>query len=287
MAHTMATVNVRQLKMLLSTLPSPLVEVTVVKRPSSVIKSPYVADVRFPDGTVGLCHTPGLGCCGLVEAGRRISVGRRAIGASAKTACTAYLAHCEDAEGAFLTGIHPMISQGAARGLLPLLDPTATWESEVRIDEHTRIDFVGTRPDGRKVYVEVKNAMISLELTKPRAERKAVFPEGFRKKKDEPVSPRAVKHAQLLATLAADPLTAGAYLLYTVPRTDCGEGMTINEKDPIYYKAVLGAIRAGVQVRAFALDHSLDGSIKLHKEVLFYIDLSIPTDRTLKIADGL
>ena len=38
--------------MLLHQLP-PLTAVEVVKRPSSVIKSPYVADVRFPDGSIG------------------------------------------------------------------------------------------------------------------------------------------------------------------------------------------------------------------------------------------
>jgi DNA-binding sugar fermentation-stimulating protein len=126
--------------------------------------------------------------------------------------------------------------------------------------------------------VEVKNAMISLETEKPRKERKAVFPEGFRKKKDEPVSPRAVKHAQLLAELVKKPETGAAYLLFTVPRTDCGDGMTINTRDPIYYAAVLAAIRAGVQVRAFALDFSLDGSVRLHKEVPFYINLATRTE---------
>jgi len=262
--------------MLLHQLP-PLTEVTVVKRPSSVIKSPYVADVRFPDGRIGLCHTPGLGCCGLVEAGRRISVSLRSAESTSKTECTAQIAHCADSEGVFYNGIHPMVSQSAAVKLLSILEADVTWESEVRIDDHTRLDFVGTKTDGRKVYVEVKNAMISLETTKPRITRKAVFPEGFRKKKDEPVSPRAVKHAQLLAELAKKPETAAAYLLFTVPRTDCGDGMTINARDPIYYAAVLAAIRAGVQVRAFALDFTLDGAVRLHKEVPFYIDLATRT----------
>lgn len=263
--------------MLLHQLP-PLLEVEVVKRPSSVIKSPYVADVRFPDGRIGLAHTPGLGCCGLVETGRRILVSQKPADSSSKTECTAQIAICEDSEGTFYNGIHPMVSQHAAAGLLSILDPEATWESEVRIDDQTRIDYVGRRPDGRKVYVEVKNSMISLETAKPRKERKAVFPEGFRKKKGDPVSPRAVKHAYTLAGLATNPETAGAFLLFTVPRTDCGDGMTINTRDPIYYAAVLAAIRAGVQVRAFALDFAIDGTIRLHKEVPFYIDLARRTE---------
>lgn len=256
----------------LYTFPKPLVGVTVLKRPSATIKSPYVADVRYDDGRIALCHTPGLGCCGLVEAGRRIYVTEGS--ASSKTDCVAQIAECTDKEGVFYNGIHPMISQSAARGLLPLIHSDAVWESEITVEEGTRLDYVGTLPTGRKIYVEIKNAMVSLETLKARKDRRAVFPEGFRKKKGEPVSPRAVKHAQVLQRLLSEENTEACYLLYTVPRTDCGDGMTINAGDPIYYEAVRDAVRAGVKVRSFALAYSLDGHVRLHSEVPFYIDLS-------------
>jgi DNA-binding sugar fermentation-stimulating protein len=129
----------------------------------------------------------------------------------------------------------------------------------VFVDEHTRLDFVGTDGDGRKIYVEVKNAMISHEVeSKPRAIRRAIFPEGFRKKKDDPVSPRAVKHAQVLAALAANPTTRAAVLLYVIPRDDCGGGLEINPTDRVYSTAVAEALRAGVQARVFSL-HFLPG----------------------------
>ncbi len=259
----------------LHSLQKPLVGVTVLKRPSATIKSPYVADVRYDDGRVALCHTPGLGCCGLVEAGRRIYVCMGSAGS--KTECVAHIAECVDSEGVFYNGIHPMISQAAARGLLHLINAEARWVAEVVVEEGTRLDYVGTLPNGKKIYVEIKNAMVSLEDDKPRADRRAVFPEGFRKKKDEPVSPRAVKHAQVLQRLLSAPDTEACYLLYTVPRTDCGDGMTVNARDPIYYAAVRDAVRAGVRVRAFALNYSLDGIVRLEREVPFYIDLSLPT----------
>ena len=50
-----------------------LVEVTVVKRPSKHIKTPYVADVLY-NGKEYLAHTPSLGCCGLADAGATILV---------------------------------------------------------------------------------------------------------------------------------------------------------------------------------------------------------------------
>lgn len=244
----------------------PLKRVTVLKRPSASIKSPYVADVRLEDGSTALCHTPGLGCCGLVESGRTIWVTPSSDGA--KTACTAQLAECEDSEGVYYVGIHPMVSQAAARGLLDRIDADAKWESEVTVAEGTRLDYVGTRGNGQRVYVEVKTAMVSMLCDKPRAVRQSVFPEGFRKKKDEPVSPRAVKHAQHLGALAG----AGeqAVLLFLIPRNDCGDGMYVNPRDPLYCDAVRQAIQKGMIVRAFALEYRLDGTVRLWKEVPFY-----------------
>lgn len=257
----------------LYSLSKPLIGATVLKRPSAAIKSPYVADVRLDDGRTVLCHTPGLGCCGLVEAGRRIYVYEGSEGS--KTACVTFLAECRDSEGVFYNGIHPMISQNAARGLLPRIHPSATWRSEVRVSDETRIDFVGDLANGKKIYVEVKNAMISLESdTKPRSERRAVFPEGFRKKAGEPVSPRAVKHAQTLASLLEKEDTEACCLLFTVPRGDCGDGMTINIRDPIYYDAVREAIRAGVRVYAYAIAFDLDGTVRYDRSLPFYIDLT-------------
>lgn len=262
---------------ILHSLQKPLVGVTVIKRPSATIKSPYVADVRYDDGRIALCHTPGLGCCGLVEAGRRIYVTEGSTGS--KTDCVAHIAECTDEKGVFYNGIHPMVSQAAARGLLCRISAEAVWTSEVVVEAGTRLDYVGVLPTGKKIYVEIKNAMVSLEVCKPREERRAVFPEGFRKKAGEPVSPRAVKHAQVLQRLLAAADTEACYLLYTVPRTDCGDGMTINVRDPIYYAAVTDAVRAGVRVRAFALNYQLDGSVTLDREVPFYIDLSKPVLR--------
>ena len=44
-------------------------ELTIKKRPSSICKSPYVADANE---TEELLHTPSLGCFGLVEANSKV-----------------------------------------------------------------------------------------------------------------------------------------------------------------------------------------------------------------------
>jgi sugar fermentation stimulation protein A len=250
---------------MLHTIPTPLFRATVIKRPSSIIKSPYVADIRLDDGRTGLCHTPGLSCSGLVQAERVIYVNASKPGA--KTAFTAQLAECTDSDGIFYVGIHPMVSQVAARNLLSHISEEAVWSSEVAIDKHTRIDYFGKLPNGKVIYVEVKTAMISSECSEPRATRRAIFPDGYRKKITDTISPRAVKHAETLAELTKDPKTEMCVLLFIVPRNDCHNGLVLNPADPIYCDAVEKARGAGVQVRGFALNYSPDGTIHIDKEI--------------------
>jgi len=250
---------------MLHSISGPLFRATVIKRPSSIIKSPYVADIRLDDGRTGLCHTPGLSCSGLVQAERIIYVNASKPGA--KTAFTAQLAECTDSDGIFHVGIHPMVSQAAARNLLSHISTDAVWSSEVSIDKHTRIDYLGKLPNGKVIYVEVKTAMISSECSKPRETRRAIFPDGYRKKITDTISPRAVKHAETLAELAKDPKTEMCVLLFIVPRNDCHDGLVLNPADPIYCDAVDKAQDAGVSIRGFSLNYSTDGTINLHKEV--------------------
>jgi DNA-binding sugar fermentation-stimulating protein len=250
---------------MLHTLPA-LQKATVVKRPSASIKSPYVADIRLEDGSLALCHTPGLSCSGLVVPGRTIYVSKSSP--KSKTAYTAQVSESVDSEGTYYIGIHPMVSQQMASKLLEKISSEVVWKSEVAIEKHTRLDFVGTFPSGKKIYVEVKNAMIS---TTPnlRVQRKAIFPEGYRKTKDATISPRAVKHAETLASLMKEPNTEAAYLVFIVPRKDCEAGLELNLKDPTYCNAVVAAIEAGVQIKVFGLDFHLNGSIHFVQELHF------------------
>jgi DNA-binding sugar fermentation-stimulating protein len=171
----------------------------------------------------------------------------------------------------YCVGIHPMVSQAMAAKLLGNVHPDVTWRSEVKIDDHTRIDFMGTTSQGKVVYVEVKNAMISHQVeTMGRSQRRAVFPEGYRKSKADTFSPRALKHATILGALAKRPETEAAYLLYIVPRHDCGDGLELNHADPIYRAGVAQALADGVQVRVFGLRFDDQGTICLDQPLPFH-----------------
>jgi len=245
-----------------------LYRATVINRPSKTVKSPYVADILLEDGTVALCHTPGLSCSGLVVPQRTIYVSK-AKNAKAKTAYTAQISESVDSEGIHYIGIHPMVSQTVASKLLDKISQTAVWKSEVKVNEHTRLDFVGKTGEGKKIYVEVKTAMISLSK-EPRLTRRAVFPEGYRKSKTESFSPRAVKHAETLAELASLPDTEAVYLVFIVPRSDCNGGLELNITDQVYCTAISKAIKAGLRICVFGLDFCINGSIKFTKELVFH-----------------
>ena len=65
--------------------------------------------------------------------------------------------------------------------------------------------------------------------------------------------------------------TEAAYLVFIVPRNDCGGGLELNKLDPIYCKAVSKAIEAGVNVRVFSLGFQKDGKVEFDKEHKLFI----------------
>ena len=258
-----------------------LYKAVVLHRPSKTIKSPYVADVLLEDGEEALCHSPGLGCGGMVAAGQTIYMSTSSE--KAKTQYTAQLSLTKNVEETQYVGIHPMTNQAIATLLLPRLHPTATWKKEVPINEHTRLDAVGTA-DNKTIYVEIKNVMIAsnavvnavinaavnAEINAENAAngtngiRIALFPDGYRKSLKDTISPRAVKHAETLGTLVGP--NAEAYLLFIVSRSDC-HALQLNPTDPAYCEAVAEAMKKGMQVRVFCLDFQPNGTVTFHGEL--------------------
>jgi len=236
---------------MIHTLPS-LFSATVVSRPSKCIRSPYVADIQFEDGTMGLCHSPGLGCSGLVVPGSRILVAE-----NTSPSKTEWVAHIADT-GDELIGIHSLVTQQSAFHLLHRISQEATWASEIKAGD-SRIDYVGYLPNGKKIYVEVKTAIVKRGVN-------AIFPDGYRKKKTDSMSPRAVKHAKTLQSLAQEEDTDSCHLLFIVSRDDCAF-LVLNPADPEYRAAVQEATEYGVQVHAFALQYSAEGDISFSREL--------------------
>jgi len=247
-------------------LPS-LLRATVVNRPSKVVKSPYMADIILEGKTEEeLCHSPALGCAGLVVSGSNVLVTPKAS-ASAKSKYSLDLVDI----GSSVVGANPNFCNKMARHALengwvqgiPKFEKNEI-KSEASIDE-SRFDFRCSQ-DNMTYYIEVKgvpNACVAdvkmSPLKKSRVQvevneakdKIAYFPDGYRKKADEAISPRALKHVEHLTRLAMEENTK-CVLLFIVQRKDC-KSFQPTKNDPKYRAAVHKASEGGVSVVAHSV----------------------------------
>jgi DNA-binding sugar fermentation-stimulating protein len=263
----------------------------IINRPSKKIKSPYVADVLLLDGSnkIVLGHTAALGCCGLadkgsivymtksnetskcdytIQYGQIIDIKKRYIKEKQKT-------NKSIIEGKIVkVGIAPKLAETIAGNALRnnLIEDlkVKTLEREKKF-LNSRFDFIGTTIEGTKFILEVKNVPLADYEdidSKERKNRKietnnyenrkwddkiAYFPDGYRKKKTDTVSPRALKHVNELKQLKKENPELRTILLFVVQRKDVSSFQPSNI-DPIYRDAVKEAVIAGVEIKTIVVN---------------------------------
>ena len=256
-----------------------LVEASVVKRPSKHIKSPYVADVLLDNKEV-LGHSPSLGCGGLADVGSTIFM----TPAKEKSKCdyTLYLSEVSDEdhpEEKIIVGIHPKMAETLieiclTQNLLSKLQNIRSYrrETKLKIENlvNSRFDFTGVDENGCNFILEVKNVPLADYEDLPTKERKntnskhrnfhdkvAYFPDGYRKKRNDPISPRALKHVQELTKIRKIS-NVRCLLGFVVQRSDvsCFQASVI---DPQYREAFKTAFDAGVEIFAMVIQWNKDG----------------------------
>jgi DNA-binding sugar fermentation-stimulating protein len=261
------------------TLPK-LYKAKVLARPSKFCKSPYLADVTVYDeeGKIieenVMAHSPALGCCGLICENTYVLCTKSA---SEKNKSKYIIHHVlqtyvnsEKLEKDFtifhndVIGVNPMLANPIVKSLL-LQNKIAEFQhiselkAEVTVDE-SRFDFTFLNADGKRVYLEVKNVPLADVLDVTEKERKkldlsgydftkkiGIFPDGYRKNKDEPVSPRALKHVNHLKAIHLENPDVICALVFLIQRSDV-EYFKPSSLDPIYQKAVYDAVESGVLV---------------------------------------
>lgn len=253
-----------------------LIEGTIVKRPSKIIKSPYVADilpssVENPQEILG--HTASLGCCGLADTGAIILMAKiNKISKIEKQKCTyrVYLSIFRDKERnqETIIGMHPKLAEDlvekSLRGnYLSKLQNIRTFKRETTIyvkdKVDSRFDFSGIDENGIPFIMEVKNVPLAdfEDITAVERKKKnyndrafnskiAYFPDGYRKKTKDPVSPRALKHIRELTLIKKESKTR-CIMCFVIQRTDV-ESFQPSIIDPEYRQAFYEAIEAGVEI---------------------------------------
>ena len=246
----------------------------IINRPSKNIKSPYVADVLLEDDTEILAHAPSLGCCGLSNSGSFVYLTKN-TGINTKTSHRIDLAiHTEikkNIECKEIIGLNPKITEkigfnAIQNNCIDELQDVKLLEKEKKFG-NSRFDIYGIDKDNNKFILEIKtvplayyvdcdkkeyNQHIDFINEKNFNEKIAYFPDGYRKNKKDPISPRALKHIQELEKIFLEG-EYKCYLLFIVQRTDVSSFQT-SVIDPIYKEAVLKASNNGVKILVLQVD---------------------------------
>jgi DNA-binding sugar fermentation-stimulating protein len=257
-----------------------LVEGQIVKRPSKLIKSPYVADAIINNEDF-LAHTAALGCCGLCETGSTILFApMKNKDDPTKCMYSAQLAIINEKNNEIIIGIHPklaeeLVEKCLTNNYLSILKNVKAYRRETVIyvenKVDSRFDYSGVDENGVPFIMEVKNVPLADYEDICAKDRKgkcyddreyntkvAYFPDGYRKKSSDPVSPRALKHIKELTLIKKESKTR-CIMCYVIQRTDINRFQP-SVIDPQYREAVQLAVDAGVEIITLVIEWRRDGT---------------------------
>lgn len=269
-----------------------LIEGEIIKRPSKYIKTPYVADVLPINETDEiLAHTASLGCCGLADVGAKILMAPIMNNKSKnykyknknQLSCTyrVYLSIFKEKNNEIIIGINPKLSEqivevALKNNFLSKLKNIRSYKRETSIyvenKVDSRFDFTGIDCDGIPFIMEIKNVPLADYEDITAKERKnkcydnrdinskvAYFPDGYRKKSTDTVSPRALKHINELTLIKRESITR-CITCYVIQRTDVNRFQP-SVIDINYRNAVKEAIQSGVEIIILVVSWNREGEV--------------------------
>ena len=203
-------------------------------------------------------------------------------------------------------GINPkmgetLVEQALIQHCIPGLEHVKGYKREFTIGK-SRFDFCGLDKDGRPFLMEVKNVPLADYVDMYEKDKKkllkeqpnvfdnckyndkiAYFPDGYRKKQTDTVSPRALKHVQELEQIKKTSVTR-CILCFIIQRTDIKQFQP-SKIDPIYRAAVQKAWLNGVEIKALSIQWTKDGCAYVHRNdlpvCLFDEYGPVPLEKTL------
>lgn len=272
-----------------------LMEGNIVKRPSKLIKSPYVADVCL-NGTQEeiITHSASLGCCGLADTNATVMVSPMSVSGKKekntekkedeKLKCShrIYLSVLKEKGQEIIVGIHPKLAEELVERCLTgnyfqklanvksfTREKTIVIENQV----NSRFDFHGYDENGIEFIMEVKSVPLADYEDIPKKNKKnvsyddreyntkiAYFPDGYKKASKDPVSPRALKHIQELTYLKKERTSnIRCIMCYVIQRDDVNR-FTASVIDMHYKDAFQSALESGVEVFTLVIKWDKNGN---------------------------
>lgn len=198
----------------------------------------FLADVVLEDGSVVTAHTTNTGSMKTCwEAGDRVLL-EPAANPARKLKFTWLAVERDGGWVGVETGMpNRVVAEAARRDALPGLPGLRQVRTEVKYgSEHSRIDVLALDPEGRQVYIEVKNTTL-------KAGRWALFPDA--------VTERGTKHLRELQSMVREGHRAAIALF--VHRADVDRFDAAREIDPVYAEELDRAADTGVTVLPLAV----------------------------------
>ena len=205
-----------------------------------------------------------------------------------KCSHTVYLSVLRSNENEQIIGIHPKLAEhltesALKNNCLSKLQNVKRYRRETAIyikDKiDSRFDFTGVDQNGIPFIMEVKNVPLADYEDVTAKERGkmdfigrdfnskvAYFPDGYRKKSSDSVSPRALKHIREL-TLIKSETEMRCIMCYVIQRTDVNRFQP-SVIDPEYREAFLKALEAGVEIITMVISWTKEGEAYFVKDDL-------------------
>ena len=199
-----------------------------------------------------------------------------------------YLSVIKERNEEIIIGIHPKLAEELAESalknnLLNILQDVKRYSREtvirVKGKVDSRFDFSGIDCNGVPFIMEVKNVPLADYEDITAKDRKgkcyddrcvdskvAYFPDGYRKKVTDTVSPRALKHIKEL-TLIKRESKLRCIMCYVIQRTDVSSFQP-SVIDPQYRTAFYEAMEAGVEIITMVVQWTREGSAYFIKDNL-------------------
>lgn len=274
-----------------------LIEGKVIKRPSKFIKTPYVADVLINENSETkrkevISHSASLGCCGLADTNASVLLTEITTSSKKDVKCShrIYLSIHKEGIHEEIIGIYPKLAEelvniALRQNLLSALKNLKSWRRETTIKisslgVDSRFDFSGLDENGNPFIMEIKNVPLADYEDVSAKDRKKMnfegrdfnskvgyFPDGFRKKKSDPVSPRALKHVRELESIHLSDPRIRCILCFVIQRADVNR-FTTSIIDPEYKASVKKAHESGVEILTMVVKWSKDGRAQFVRDDL-------------------
>lgn len=189
----------------------------------------FLAEVELEDGRIITAHCPNSGSMlGCIADHAPVYLSHHPD-PKRRTAYTWEMIHIGGDWVGINTGLpNRLVAQAARMQALPLFAGVTEVRTEVRVNQHSRLDLLVQRPQG-PLYVEVKNVTLTRDGV-------ALFPDA--------VTTRGAKHLRELMALKAQGLDAA--MVYVVQRSDADSFAPATAIDPEYARGLEAAIGAGV-----------------------------------------